>query len=80
LPTEAAPPQHGVRDVDKLVTLDEDAVEIGRRALFSTEELEAKVGQEMKRRVEAGLSSQPPLPRPSPCVPYPDPEPDRARA
>ena len=54
LPTEAAPPQHGVCDTGKLGTLDADAVEIGRRALFSTEKLEAKVGQEMKRCIEAG--------------------------
>ena len=55
LPTEAAPPQHGPKDVGSLGTLDADAVEISRRALFSADELEAKVAQEMKRRVDAGL-------------------------
>ena len=56
LPDEAAPPQHGVRNVGQLGTLDADAIDISARALFSAEELQVKVEKEMRRRVEAGIS------------------------
>ena len=36
--------------------MDEDAQEVEKKALFSTEELQRKAEAEMQRRVEAGIS------------------------
>ena len=56
LPDEAALPQQVSRDLGQLGAVDEDAMEIEKRALFSTEELDAKSDAAMQRRVEAGIS------------------------
>ena len=56
LPTEAALPQQIKRDLGQLGALDEDAMEIEKKALFSTDELKAKADAEMQRRVEAGIA------------------------
>ena len=56
LPTEAALPQQVVRDHGQLGTLDEDAAEIEKKALFSAEELNTKAQAEMERRLAAGIS------------------------
>lgn len=56
LPTEAALPQQVVRAHGQLGTLDEDAAEIEKKALFSTEELGTKAQAEVERRLSAGIS------------------------
>ena len=56
LPTMAAPPHHAARDTLTLGTMDADALEVSKRALFSPEELEAKAEAEMRRRLESGIS------------------------
>lgn len=56
LPDEAALPQQVSRDLGQLGAVDEDAMEIEKRALFSAEELDAKSDAAMQRRVEAGIS------------------------
>ena len=58
LPTEAAPPQHEARSLGQLGTADADAVEISKRALFSAEELEAKVQVAMQRREASGVADR----------------------
>ena len=55
-PAEAAPPHLEARDIGQLGTLDADAQEISKRAMFSAEELEVKAQQEMQRRIEAGIA------------------------
>ena len=56
LPEEAALPQQVRRDLGQLGTVDEDAAEIEKKALFSAEELDRKAEQEVQRRVMAGIS------------------------
>ena len=56
LPEEAALPQQVSRDLGRLGAIDEDALEIEKRALFSAEELNAKAEQEVQRRIAAGIS------------------------
>ena len=56
LPEDGALPQQVRRDLGKLGTVDEDAADVEKRALFSPEELDAKAQQEMQRRLEAGIS------------------------
>ena len=56
LPDEAALPQQVRRDLGKLGTVDEDAADIEKRALFSAEELDVKSDQAVQRRLEAGIS------------------------
>ena len=56
LPEEAALPQQVRRDLGQLGTVDEDAADIEKRALFSADELDVKSEQEMQRRLEAGIS------------------------
>ena len=56
LPTEAAPPHHAARDTLSLGTMDADALEVSKRALFSAEELEVKAEAAMQRRLETGVS------------------------
>ena len=56
LPEEAALPQQVRRDLGTLGTIDADAEEVEKRALFSQAELDVKAEQEMQRRVAAGVS------------------------
>ena len=56
LPEEAALPQQVKRNLGVLGTVDEDAAEVEKCALFSADELDAKAEQEMQRRVAAGIS------------------------
>lgn len=56
LPEEAALPQQVVRELGQLGTLDEDAAEIEKKAIFSTEELKVKAEAEVQRRLAAGIS------------------------
>ena len=49
LPTEAAPPHLEQRDLGQLGTVDADAVEVSKRALFSREELDGMVEAAMQR-------------------------------
>ena len=56
LPTEAALPQQVVRELGQLGSLDEDAAEVEKKAMFSTEELAAKAQEEVQRRIAAGIS------------------------
>ena len=56
LPEEAALPQQVRRDLGTLGTVDADAAEIEKRALFSAEELAVKADQEVQRRLQAGIS------------------------
>ena len=58
LPTEAQPPHHEPRDLGQLGTLDADALEVRKQALFSTEELEVKAEAAMQRRAAAGISDE----------------------
>jgi len=56
LPEEAALPQQVRRDLGQLGTVDEDAADVEKRALFSADELATKAEAAMQRRVEAGIS------------------------
>ena len=56
LPEEAALPQQVRRNLGQLGTVDEDAAEVEKRALFSAEELGRKADAAMQRRIEAGVS------------------------
>ena len=56
LPTEAALPQQIKRNLGNLGTASTDAIEIEKKAIFSTEELDAKSELAMQRRVEAGIA------------------------
>ena len=58
LPREAAQPQFVQRaaGATQLGTVDADVLDVEARAFFSADELERKVGQALKRRLEAGIS------------------------
>ena len=56
LPTEGAPPQSLQKEARALGTLDADAVEIEKKTLFSTEELQRKSDEAMQRRVADGTA------------------------
>ena len=56
LPDEAALPQQVQRNLGTLGSVDADAAEIEKRALFSAEELHEKSEAAMQRRIEAGIS------------------------
>ena len=58
LPTEAAPPQHEMRNLGQLGTADADAVEISKRALFRAAELEAKAQAAIQRREASGVADR----------------------
>ena len=56
LPEEAALPQQVKRNLGQLGTIDADAADVEKRALFSADELARKADAEMQRRIEAGIS------------------------
>ena len=67
LPTEAALPHQTQRDLGQLGTVDADADEVEKKAVFSAEELEVKSEAAVQRRLAAGISdpvqgAQPELP------------------
>ena len=55
LPTEAQPPHLTSRDLPTLGEIDEDALAIEQKSLFSAEELKRKAELECKRREAAGI-------------------------
>ena len=56
LPEEAALPQQVKRNLGKLGTADADAMDVEKKAVFSTEQLAAMSDAEMQRRIAAGIA------------------------